>query len=487
MKKMLKSVTALALTALMAVGFTACNQTEVINAYDIAVQNGFMGTEAEWLASLQGINGQDGKDLDIDEVYKSAQADGYTGTLLEFIQEYLNVDLREDNDTQTIAKNITSIVSVYAAYTTTKTYLVNTGFIQREVTEVIASASAGAGVIIDLDKSTGDALIVTNYHVLHSLGSDTENDISDCIYLYLYGARNYFTSASDPLNNGQLYDVNGDGVADKNDQGDQGGDGIKATFVGGAMDYDIAILRVSGSEYLKNSCATAATIGDSTAVTVGEKVYAIGNPNSQGISATGGMISVESETIVMSALDNENEEIQFRVMRTDAAINPGNSGGGLFNAQGELIGITNAKDIQDTTDNMGYALPITMVKKLVDNMLANNGVVKRAMLGVLTQPSSSKAEVNANGKLVIKEEISIIELGEGIAKESGKLQVGDVFKSITVNGKTTEIVRGYLLSDALLDVRKGDSVTVTVLRGENRTETTVSLTFDQDSYFTLYN
>ena len=118
MKKMLKSVTALALTALMAVGFTACNQTEVINAYDIAVQNGFMGTEAEWLASLQGINGQDGKDLDIDEVYKSAQADGYTGTLLEFIQEYLNVDLREDNDkTQSqIAKVLNMQLTVYQRY-----------------------------------------------------------------------------------------------------------------------------------------------------------------------------------------------------------------------------------------------------------------------------------------------------------------------------------------------------------------------------------
>ena len=71
-------------------------------------------------------------------------------------------------------------------------------------------------------------------------------------------------------------------------------------------------------------------------------------------------------------------------MRTDAPINHGNSGGGLYNAQGELIGITNAKNVEDETDNMGYALPITQVEYLVKNMLDNGGYVSRAMLGITT-------------------------------------------------------------------------------------------------------
>ena len=378
MNTIFKRVAALACVAITMTGFSACNN-EIVNAYDIAVKNGFKGTEEQWLASLRGtdgIDGDDGSDLDIKEVYEAAKEAGYQGTFLEFLKEYLSVDPVENNDTETIAKNVSSVMSVCCAFTTTTTYrqqLMFGGFTTKTV--VKASASAGSGVVIDLDKEKGDALIVTNYHVLYSLGVDTENDISDCIYLYPYGARNFFTSGADEK--GELSDANEDGKIDKNDQGDMGGDGIKATFVGGAMDYDVALLKIENSEYLKASAVTKATIGNSDEVTVGEKVYAIGNANGQGISATTGVISVESETIDMSSIENAAQTVTYRVLRTDAAINHGNSGGALFNAKGELIGITNAKNVEDETDNMGYALPITQVKYLIENIRKNNGVVKR--------------------------------------------------------------------------------------------------------------
>ena len=98
-----------------ALGLTACKE-EKVTAYEIAVENGFVGTEQEWLASLQGINGQDGKDMDINDVYEKAKENGFEGTLMQFIEQYFNVELREDNDTGMIANNICSTVSIYSAF-----------------------------------------------------------------------------------------------------------------------------------------------------------------------------------------------------------------------------------------------------------------------------------------------------------------------------------------------------------------------------------
>ena len=466
-----------------ALGLTACKE-EKVTAYEIAVENGFVGTEQEWLASLQGINGQDGKDMDINDVYEKAKENGFEGTLMQFIEQYFNVELREDNDTGMIANNICSTVSIYSAFRTTRTVTVNTGLIQTSRQETIASASAGSGVIINLDKQTGDALIVTNYHVVYDPDSDTQTGISDCIYLYTYGAFNGFTSGADIENGNKLSDVNGDGVADAKDQGDFDGDGIKATFVGGAMAYDVAVLRVSGSEYLKNSIAQKANIGSSANVTVGEKVFAVGNPNAQGISVTSGLISVESEYIAMSAMDNSNTTLEFRVMRTDAAINSGNSGGGLYDVWGRLIGITNAKNVSEQTDNICYALPIDQVMGLVNNLLANNGVVRRAMLGIMTVTYGSSAVMDENGKLIITEKCKVDTVNSGVAA-TGKLQVGDEIKAVTVRGVTTNITRMYMIGEALFAVRKGDVVTLKVLRGGQ--EIDVEIAFDKDEYFTIYN
>jgi S1-C subfamily serine protease len=178
----------------------------------------------------------------------------------------------------------------------------------------------------------------------------------------------------------------------------------------------------------------------------------------------------------MSALDGRDldnngsaDGVTFRVMRTDAAINHGNSGGALFNAKGELIGITNAKNVDDETDNMGYALPITQVKYLCDNLLDNGGVVKRAMLGVMVKATASEA-VYENGRLNVYEEFIVD--STAIAPESAaynKLQFGDQFKAITIihkgetEGKTTTFARRYQLNDLLLTVRKGDKIILKVI------------------------
>lgn len=458
--KILKATAALGCAAVMAIGFSACDfgENKAKSAYQVAVENGFSGTEEDWLRSLHGADGDNGKDLDIEDIYAAACREGYEKSFLEFLGEYLSAKVNENNDTDTIAHNLMSVVSVYCGFEiTTKT---NGGWpFGGQTTQKSISCSAGSGVIYSLNKTAGNAYIITNYHVVYNAEGD--HGIADTIYLYLYGGLNMFNTSTGR---------------------DEGGSGIAATYVGGAMNYDVAVLEVQGSEVLKNSAAEAAQIGDSGKVTVGEKVFAIGNPEGEGLSVTEGTLSVESEYITLTAAD-EKSSVDFRVMRTDAAINSGNSGGALFDAQGKLIGITNAKRVDsgdDSVDNMGYALPITQVMSVVSNLMDNGGTVRRAMFGITVQLVDSYSVIEA-GRAVIIEKISVAEVTRGSIGD-GVFKKGDIIKSITIGGRTTEVTRRYQIIDGMLAVRKGDVVSVTVERGG---ETKVlSFRFDKDSYFT---
>ena len=456
MKKIVKSLMAGLCAATVLLGTAACGKT----AYDVAVKNGFTGTEKEWLAALQGMDGKDGKDLTAKDIYETAVANGYQGTYIQFCQEVLQVNVAENNDVDTIARNMTSVVSIYCGFSITERtnpWMVQTRYYP----------SGGAGVILSLNQETGDALIVTNYHVVHEADCDEVNGISDSIYLYTYGAFNAFSG-----NETTPYQ-------------DTKGDGLKATFMGGAMEYDIAILSVTGSEFLKHCVATAAVVAESDEVQVGDKVHVIGNPEGAGLAATSGMISVESEYIQLEALDGSSSVMEFRVMRTDAAINHGNSGGALFNADGELIGITNAKSSDSQSDNIGYALPITQVNNLAKNILDNRmeNCARIAKLGVMVQTVSSKAYYDAYGRLKILEEFEVAQAPSTGNAGYGKLRVGDKIKGIKIgDGEWVNFTRQYQLLDQLLCVRKGDSVTLKLVdsNGMEREETVL---FDKDSYF----
>ena len=470
MKKIVKGAISAVMAFMMAFGFVGCKE-KIISAYDIAVKNGFVGTEQEWLASLQGSDGKDAEKIGVQELYEAALADGFQGSMSDFIREYLSLDMNEDNNIETIAQNLSSVVSVCCAFTKTESKTVK-GY-----------GAMGSGIIIDLDKKNGNALIVTNYHVLFHAEADAENGISDCIYLYPYGARNHFTIGMDAL--GRFKDVNGDGKKNSEDQGDFEGDGIRARFVGGAMEYDVALLEISGSEFLKNNAVSEAKIGDSNAVTVGEKAFVIGNANGEGLSVTSGVISVDSETIEMESLVDENKTVQYRVIRTDAAINHGNSGGGLFNAQGELLGITNAKSVEEETDNMGYALPSRLVQYLCENIQDNGGVVKRATLGVKCLIDGVSVLWGENGKLEVREKIIVSKAAGFTGAAYGKLKLDDVFLWLSINGgEKIEITREYNISDELLRVRMGDKVQLGILR--NGAEITVELNYNKGTYFTTY-
>ena len=198
-------------------------------------------------------------------------------------------------------------------------------------------AAAGSGVIYKMNRGDGDAYIITNYHVVYDSSSNTANGISDDIKVYLYGS-------------------------------EIEGKAMSATYVGGSLYYDIAVLHIDNNDILRESDAIAVDIADSDLVRVGDTAIAIGNAKGYGTSASLGVVCVDSEYINMYAADNKTQ-VSFRVMRVDAAVNSGNSGGGLYDNEGNLIGIVNAKEIEDGVENIGYAIPSKVAVSVADNII----------------------------------------------------------------------------------------------------------------------
>ena len=347
-----------------------------------------------------------------------------------------------DEENVSVAKALLSTVSVRCVFKT-----IGYGTSYPGVTGAKEKTAAGSGVIYKLDKNQGDAYIITNYHVVYHSQSNTENRISDDIRIYLYGQESEDYA-------------------------------ISATFVGGSMNYDLAILKVDGSRILAQSNATAASFADSDKVMVLDKAIAIGNPENLGISATLGHINVESEYITMDGADDITE-IQIRVMRMDTAINSGNSGGGLFNNKGELIGIVNAK--LNDSDNMSYAIPSNFVKFVAENILYYcDGTqlegVYRCYLGITVGTDRMYTEYDENLGVVYKRERVVVGTVEndGIAK--GLLLAGDVINTITVDGVEYEVNRTHIVTDAMLNARVGSVVTVNVTRGEKVLNVSITIT-----------
>lgn len=304
------------------------------------------------------------------------------------------------------------------------------------------NTGAGSGVIYSINKEAGDAYIVTNYHVVYYEG------VADLISLYLYGMEN------------KQY-------------------AISAEFVGGSLTNDIAVLKVTGSDVLKNSYATAATFTTSEDVHVFDKVIVVGNANGYGMSATTGMISVESQALDIEGADGST--ITLRVIRVDAAVNPGNSGGGLYDENGNIIGIVSAKTYGDDIDDMGYAIPSDLAKNLIDNIIDNcNGTsstqVLRPTIGVVVEASAQGVVVNPETGEIIQKHVSTISSITDSCVIKDQIAVGDIVNSITINGKKTTIERYYQIPDTMLSARVGDEVVINVTRDITTFDITIIVT-----------
>ncbi len=230
----------------------------------------------------------------------------------------------------------------------------------------------------------------------------------------------------------------------------------KARLIGADSQNDIAVLKIDGSGY------TAARYGDSDSISVGDQAVAIGNPLGElGGSVSAGIISARDRQI---SVDGK----AMKLLQTDTSINPGNSGGGLFDGQGNLIGIVVAKSSGSNVEGLGFAIPINTASKIAKDLIQNGKVTGRAIIGVKIVDLSSEEDAQKYG--VSAPGVYIDDVVTDEAKNSG-LQSGDKIQSI---GKA-KIESAVDLRTELDKYKPGDKIKITVLRNEKSVEITVVL------------
>lgn len=428
----------LVLTLLLGVvTLAACRQG--LSAYEIAVKNGFTGSEEEWLESLKESSGNTG----------TTPSSGSTTPL-----SHRDTDTSIGEDADAAQQALRSVVSIQCTFRTTGS-TGGFGYWYGSSGKTQTYESAGSGVIYALEED-GSAFIITNYHVVYDSSSNTSDHISDEIRVSLFG-----TSGEDAS--------------------------LPATYVGGSLNYDLALLRIEKNDALREAIArgsvVAATLADSDETVAGQHTLAVGNARGEGISVTEGIVSVDSEYITMLGAD-ETTAVTFRVIRTDTAVNSGNSGGGLFDMNGHLLGIVNAKATSSGVENIGYAIPSRVVRAIADNILdycygKDCRTVVRGILGIAVGESRTWTAYDADSGILRRyEECQVAQAPTAGSLADGLLQEGDIIRSLTIGDRTVTVTRRYHLLDAMLDVREGDTVTIVVERdGE---EKSVSMTVTAD-------
>lgn len=220
----------------------------------------------------------------------------------------------------------------------------------------------------------------------------------------------------------------------------------RATLVGADARTDVAVVKVDAVNL------PAAVLGDSTALRTGDAVVAIGNPLGHlGGTVTEGIISALDRDITINGQT-------MTLLQTSAAVSPGNSGGGLFNMNGELIGVVNAKSTGEDVEGLGFAIPINTAKEAAQSIIENGYVTGRAALGVMVLEVSSEAAAQQYG--VNRLGVYITEVTEGMGAQKAGLMAGDYIVSVDGNAIS---VTAELLS--FLDEHEvGDVIEMQIIR-----------------------
>ncbi len=260
-----------------------------------------------------------------------------------------------------------------------------------------------------------------------------------------------------------------------------------ATVIGTDLDSDLAIIKVDADAKELHPLP----LGDSSQLKVGQTVIAIGNPFGLESTMTVGIVSALGRTLdSIHATPDGRPFTAGDIIQTDAAINPGNSGGPLFNVNGEVIGINRAIRTegatvsgQPTNSGIGFAVSINMIKRVAP-VLISSGKYDYPYLGIASMDSLSLEAINALG-LKAYTGAYVTEVVPGGPADKAGIKAGIKPTSITgllgggdliiaLDGKEVRTFN-ELLAYLITNKGPGDTVVLTVLRGDQKSDVTVTL------------
>ena len=236
-----------------------------------------------------------------------------------------------------------------------------------------------------------------------------------------------------------------------------------ATVVGEDDTSDVAVLKIDATGL------TPATVGDSDSLSVGDSVLAVGNPLGElGGTVTSGIVSALNRSVTIQGTSSTNT---MSLIQMDASVSPGNSGGGLFNMNGELIGLVNAKSSSSDAEGLGFAIPINDAIQVAQDLLENGYVSGRPYMGityiaVTDAQTAAQLNVNAYG-------VYVVDVVQGGPADKAGLKAGG--RIVSIDG--SEIAQKDDLGTLMQQHTAGDTLSITVARdGQMQT---VSLTLGE--------
>lgn len=250
----------------------------------------------------------------------------------------------------------------------------------------------------------------------------------------------------------------------------QNGDELEATTVGSDTYSDIAVLSVKDSDKI-----VAATTGASDKSKVGDTVFTVGSPEGSDYAGTvtKGILSAKDRLVEVALSNSQTSDYYMQVLQTDAAINPGNSGGPLCNTNGEVIGITNMKLVDDTVEGMGFAIPIEDALKVAE-VLEKDGKVSRPYIGISMLDLSNSYYLWQSGIMVpenVDNGVAVVKVESNSPADKAGLKKGDIITKLA--GKETKSLAEFRYE--LYKHSPNDSVEVTYIRDGKEQKTTLTL------------
>lgn len=354
--------------------------------------------------------------------------------------------------------------SIYSAF--------NPSDAQTETNIQTGNSNSGSILTTSSQISSQNSNIIADTTTSHSIKGIVKSCADSVVEITIETTSSYYSYQYTSEGNGSGVIISEDGYILTNNHVIDGANKIlvrlrdgteyEAKLIGKDSKTDTAVIKIE-AKGLK-----FAILGDSSSLEVGDLAVVIGNPLGElGGTVTSGIISALEREIEIDGKD-------MNLIQTDAGVNPGNSGGGLFNANGELVGIVTAKSSGIDVENLGFAIPVNDIKNVVDDLVEHGYATNRAFLGVSMRDTSYSTSnpYGGYGGLFsmfygqMQYGAYVDSVLENSPAEKGGIVAGDIIVSVDGNVVSTAAE----VTSAITNCEVGSEIEIGIIR-ENKTKT----------------
>ena len=380
-------------------------------------------------------------------------------------------NIEENNNNQNITKNNTSKISIGL-------------FLILLIISTLISGYIGAYLVLktssnNISTNNGITTSTTKLNETNSISNAVKKIYDAVVVVESYQKDKLLSTGTGFVykkNNGKAYIMTNNHVVTNSDKVKvlfTNGEKIETTLVGTDTYSDIAVLTIKDSNNI-----ISATMGTSSKLNIGDTIFTVGSPEGSDYAGTvtKGILSGKDRLVAVALSNTQSSDYYMKVLQTDAAINPGNSGGPICNINGEVVGITNMKLVDNSVEGMGFAIPIEDAIEYAKT-IEETGKVARPYIGISMLDLTNSYYLWQAGILLpenVKEGVAVYTVEQNSPASISGLKKGDIITKID-NNKINSIAK---FRYELYKHKPNDTIKITYIR--NNKEETVSVTLQEN-------